>query len=199
MSWLFTLSDVMSLLLIVFLVWTTVQIVEKEGRTPKKGPEPIEELHSTLLEFTPAEVKDGKLVIVLQEDVSFELGKAHLTRQGKRMLERLAPILRRETGYEIEILGHTDDLPVRATGQWKSNFQLSLARAASVCNYLADLRISPLRLKVQGLGPLYPVIPNDTDVHRAVNRRVELVLKPLRKRPTSYSSLEASARSSRSL
>ena len=57
--------------------------------------------------------------------------------------------------------------------------ELSNRRAQSVVNYLATRDVERERLFTQGLGPHYPVADNATSDGRQLNRRVELVLKPL--------------------
>ncbi|HID96903.1 MAG TPA: OmpA family protein [Thermodesulfobacteriaceae bacterium] len=177
--WLITLGDIMSMLLIFCLVWFTM-LTGRNNIPVSQVPAgtAVKDLHNSVLEFTPAEVRDEAVVIVLRDSVAFTPGEAGLTASGKATLKRLAPILSRETGYDIEILGHTDNTPVTTGGRWDSNFELSVARAISVSNILVDHGIAPTRLRMQGLGELHPVFPNDTVEHRAANRRVELILRP---------------------
>jgi flagellar motor protein MotB len=182
--WLITFSDLMSLLLVFFLVWTATHISIKAGNEQKplpmqlEEPEPLEELQSTILPVAPVEVRGGTVVVILQEELNFEPGQARLKPDGDRILERVASVLRKKAAhYQIEILGHTDNMPIKS-GQWESNLQLSLARATSVWESLVEYGISPTRLKIQGLGSLCPALSNDTRAHRSENRRVELLLRP---------------------
>lgn len=184
-SWLIALSDLMSLLLIFFLVWTATHIINKTEDEQRllpvqfAEPEPLEELQNTIIPVAPVEVRGGTVVVILQEELNFEPGQARLKPEGGRALERVASILKQKASrYQIDILGHTDNVPI-SSGKWESNLQLSVARATSVWERLVEYGISPTRLKIQGLGSLCPALPNDTWGHRSANRRVELLLRPV--------------------
>jgi flagellar motor protein MotB len=184
-SWLIALSDLMSLLLIFFLVWTATHISNKMENEQKPlpvqfaEPEPLEDLQSMILPVAPVEVRGGTVVVILQEELNFEPGQARLKPDGGRVLERVASVLKKKAArYQIDILGHTDNIPINS-GQWESNLELSLARATSVWESLVEDGISPTRLKIQGLGSLCPALPNDTRGQRSGNRRVELLLRPV--------------------
>ena len=183
-SWVLSLSDLMTLMLIFFLIWTTLKMTSL--KTPPNiinpvetaGLKPIKGLESMLMEMAPVKKRKGKLIIVLQEDLTFPQGEAGLTGQGQSIVTRIASILKHETGYELDILGHTDSSPVSPGSRWRSNTELSLARAAAVFNALAEAGISPARMKAQGLGALFPIRHEAGDIIHASSRRVELVIKP---------------------
>jgi chemotaxis protein MotB len=79
---------------------------------------------------------------------------------------------------DIGIEGHTDNEPIRYSG-WKSNWELSTARALSVLHYLIDKKgISPLRVSAIGYGEYRPVASNVDKEGRRLNRRVEIVILP---------------------
>ena len=188
-SWVITLSDLMTLMLIFFLIWTTLKLTELKTQVPVTTQQetaelrPIRELESIFLEMAPVKRSRGRLVIVLQEDLNFPSGGAELTTRGRATIARIASILKHEAGYELDILGHTDTAPVAAGSRWKSNLELSLARAASVFAALAHDGINPARMKVQGLGALFPVAEDSGRMLPGSSRRVELVLKPARSLP----------------
>jgi chemotaxis protein MotB len=78
----------------------------------------------------------------------------------------------------VGIEGHTDNQPIKFSN-WKSNWELSTARALSVLHYLVDNRgIAPERLSVMGYSEYRPVASNDTWEGRKMNRRVEVVILP---------------------
>ncbi len=192
-SWVITLSDLMTLMLIFFLIWTTLKLAEPETRHPAMtrqealGPMPARELESMFMEIAPVRRNSERLVIVLLEDLNFPAGEAGLTPRGRATVARIASILKRETGYQLDILGHTDTTPVAPGGRWHSNLELSLARAASVFMALAHEGISPARMKAQGLGALYPVTGESGGMLPGSSRRVELVLRPAGAMPSGNS------------
>ena len=187
-SWVLSLSDLMTLMLIFFLIWTTLKMTSLKTppdiRNPVEttGLKPIKNIESILMEMAPVKKRRGNLIIVLQEELTFPEGQAELTGQGLSIIARIASILKHETGYELDILGHTDSTPVSLDSRWKNNTELSLARASAVFNALAQAGISPARMKAQGLGALFPIRHEAGDIIYAASRRVELVLKPAEKR-----------------
>jgi len=74
----------------------------------------------------------------------------------------------------IDVNGHTD-----STGAVQYNMELSMRRASSVADYLGSRGVDRSRFVTQGHGPSYPIAENGTAEGRQMNRRVELVLKPL--------------------
>ncbi len=126
-------------------------------------------------------LEDG-LHLVLAEDLVFDAGSAELHESGREVLERITRELE-ELPYQIAVLGHTDDRPIGATApsRFPSNWELAAARAASVVRLLESQGIPPERLLVVSFGPTRPVASNDTPENRALNRRVDLRLRPVRR------------------
>ena len=76
----------------------------------------------------------------------------------------------------INIVGHTDNLPMRSN-RFKSNWELSVARASSVARFLIDkLDMNPNQFVVSGYSSYRPIAPNTTSENRAKNRRVEIII-----------------------
>lgn len=125
-------------------------------------------------EVTIAMAERG-LVVSFSDSVFFDLGRADLRPESRRVLTRIAPIL---AGMPNRILveGHTDNLPIR-TAAFPSNWELSAARAVAVARFLTEEGgISPERVGATGYGEWRPKYPNDSERNRARNRRVDLVL-----------------------
>lgn len=109
----------------------------------------------------------------------FEPGEAQLREEGKPLLYYFASILR-DLPNEIVVEGHTDDVPVRST-RFPSNWELSAARAASAAEYLVENGITPHRIGIKPCAGTRPLQANDSSLHREENRRVEIVVKGLRR------------------
>ncbi|EWG98544.1 hypothetical protein Q427_29990 [Halomonas sp. BC04] len=77
---------------------------------------------------------------------------------------------------DVSVEGHTDSIPI-ATARFPSNWELSSARAIAVLRYLAELGIDIERLRAVGYAETRPLESNDSAEGRAMNRRVELLLK----------------------
>jgi chemotaxis protein MotB len=121
----------------------------------------------------------GELMISFRHEAAFHSGSRELIANFQTIIDRIAGLLATTRGTII-VAGHTDDLPIH-TEQFRSNWDLSTARAATVVHALiAEGGIAPRRLVAQGYGDSRPLVPNDTPQHRARNRRVEIrILNPL--------------------
>jgi chemotaxis protein MotB len=76
----------------------------------------------------------------------------------------------------MRIEGHTDNVPIR-TAKFRSNWELSTARASTVIAFLIEtLAYDPTQLSAAGYGEFHPRAPNDSAENRARNRRVDIVI-----------------------
>lgn len=119
-------------------------------------------------------VEERGLVISFADSMFFESGKANITQKMDKQLKDVYKILKGIKNY-IRIEGHTDNVPIN-TSQFKSNWQLSAARAANVVECLAKLGIPPDRLSAIGYGEYKPVATNENIDGRSKNRRVDIVI-----------------------
>jgi len=184
--------------LIVFLSLSLAgcTIIFQKGR--RSDVEKIEKLSQQLDELNQAkklleerlsqEIKDKQvrlqmmekgLVITFVADVLFDSGKAKLKSEAVSGLDKVASVLKENVpDLNVGIEGHTDNVPIRHSA-WKSNWELSTARALSVLHYLVDDKgVSPDRISAIGYGEYRPVASNDDREGRQMNRRVEVVILP---------------------
>jgi chemotaxis protein MotB len=113
------------------------------------------------------------VAIVLSEGVLFPQGEYALTAVGRGLLGALVPLLH-YSAADVNIAGHTDTEEVR---RGLDNYELSGRRATSVLEYFLQQNFPARRFSISGYGPDKPLYPNDTEKHRAQNRRVEILLK----------------------
>ncbi|WP_274522493.1 flagellar motor protein MotB [Halorhodospira halochloris] len=143
----------------------------------------LDEIRDALREALADDIEDG--VIQLGEDdegvllrfedhAAFELGRKELQDDFLPVLERIAGVLAETPGI-IRVAGHTDDLPIQ-TDRFRSNFELSSARAVSVVHVFQESGLPSRRMVAQGHADTRPLVPNTSDENRAKNRRVEVVL-----------------------
>jgi chemotaxis protein MotB len=123
--------------------------------------------------------RDGKkreLVITLLSDKQlFESGKADLKPFTKTILDQVYKQLKSRAN-EVRVEGNTDNVPI-SNYQFPSNWELSAARATGVARYFVeDDGLAARRISALGYGEYRPKFPNDTDSHRAQNRRVDVVI-----------------------
>jgi chemotaxis protein MotB len=120
-------------------------------------------------------VPDKAVRIILKSDLLFDKGKADIKEEAKGSLNEVADVIR-QTSYMVNIVGHTDDLPIN-TQEFPSNWELSTIRACKVARFLMkDMNIPEDRFYVTGHAYYQPVKPNADEQDRAVNRRVEIII-----------------------
>jgi len=118
---------------------------------------------------------NNDFLLSMNERVLFSPGGAEITIKGHKALKALGGILQRSDVF-VRVEGNTDNLPI-STGQYPSNWELSLARAVNVVKYLAsEGEISPERLSAAGYADTHPKATNDNVQNRQLNRRVDIVL-----------------------
>ncbi len=119
------------------------------------------------------------LVITFVEEVLFDSGKATLREDSLAKLDKVSGVIQTVVpDLSIGIEGHTDNQPIKHSA-WKSNWELSSARALSVLHCLAEKGgVQPERLAAIGYGEYRPVVSNDDKLGRQKNRRVEIVILP---------------------
>jgi chemotaxis protein MotB len=120
---------------------------------------------------------------VFQSELFFDSGTASLRPEGRAELDQLAGALLEldkqippEINWVLRVDGHTDIRPLGTTSPFKSNWELSAARAISVVQYLIGKGVSPQRLVAAGFGEFQPIDPGSTDDAYSHNRRIELKL-----------------------
>ncbi len=155
-----------------------------ERMVDKVTSEQIQISKDALEQVLARELQEGRLqlehdrkriIIRVEEKGSFPSGSAEMTPVFNDMLDRIALVLAQLPG-EIAIEGHTDNIPIN-TPRFRSNWDLSAARASSVANaLLAGEAVEPTRLRVQGYAETRPRADNDTPDNRAINRRVEIIV-----------------------
>lgn len=117
-----------------------------------------------------AEISENKIVIT--DVIYFEEGKAKILPESTAVLEAVAQVLRDHLEVtDLLIEGHTNDV-----GAEDYNYKLSDARAKAVMEWLVVAGIDRNRLAAKGYGETRPIVPNDTEEGRAVNRRVEFTI-----------------------
>jgi len=123
------------------------------------------------------------LVITVVGDILFDSGKTRIRTEAYGILDKIAGVLVGSASkFNIGIEGHTDNEPIKYSG-WKSNWELSSARALSVLHYLVDEKgVIPQRVSAIGYGEFQPVADNESKEGKQLNRRVEIVLLPLLKK-----------------
>ena len=146
---------------------------EKIGIALKKE---VETRFRDLQDLIQVEVGEKEVTIRLMGETTFDSGKADIKAQMVPLLLKIGSVLADGKG-EVIIAGHTDNVPVYG-GPYGSNLKLSIARAATVAEFLlAKSAIPASRVSTMGFGKYRPIESNDTDEGRKRNRRVEIILR----------------------
>ncbi|GAN33609.1 MAG: hypothetical protein DYG83_12995 [Candidatus Brocadia sp. AMX2] len=126
-------------------------------------------------------IKNGAVSVLLPGAILFDPGQTTLRPQSKATLKKIAGILTTEASAEmVRIEGHTDNDPIsKQKDKYKSNWELSTARATAVLHYMVEeCGVSPTRVYVAGFGQYQPIADNKSKSDKAKNRRVEFVIVP---------------------
>jgi len=122
-------------------------------------------------------LRDGRMVLQLQNDVLFDAGRTTIKSEGKKALENVAAVLVTLTDRKLQVAGHTDNDKI-GTARFPSNWELSAARAIGVVKFLVAKGVKAELLSAAGYSKFDPVAANDSDEGKAKNRRIEIVLQP---------------------
>lgn len=116
------------------------------------------------------------LILRMPSSVTFDVDRWNVKPQFYTVLDDVGRTLSSYDQTYIDVLGHTD-----TTGSHEHNQGLSERRAASVADYLASRGVQPARMATRGFGETAPLyVPDDSDVKKAANRRVEIKIVPFR-------------------
>lgn len=136
-------------------------------------------------DYAIVETDERGLAIRLKDSILFDSGKADVKDNFRDTLIKIGKIISRIDGY-VRVEGYTDNIPIN-NREFKSNWQLSAARAVNVVELLIDYSgISPEKISAVGYGEYRPIADNSTSEGRAKNRRVEIVVIN-----SKYNSLES--------
>jgi chemotaxis protein MotB len=155
--------------------------IEEERQRLVAAQKGLEEQLSQELADAQAKLQmtERGLVLTLLDQILFDAGKSDLRTDGLPVLDKVAAVLKEQLVDEpIAVEGHTDNQPIKFSG-WKSNWELSTARATSVIHYFTEQAgIAPERVRAVGYGEFQPVESNELADGRQANRRVEIVILP---------------------
>lgn len=119
-----------------------------------------------------------KTIINIDNSILFDSGQAILKNKVRKSLVKIAQAINKYPENNIQIEGHTDNVPIH-TERFPSNWELSSARALAVLRFFADKTdMDPRKLSAVGYGEYHPLAPNDTKKNKRMNRRVDIVILP---------------------
>ena len=167
------------------------EALEEERTARAIKEDEVERLSGTyrgLVDSLQAELKSGQIEIEelrgrLQvravDQILFDSGSAEIKPEGRKVLAKVASGIKSVSDREIRVEGHTDNVPIH-TARFASNWDLSVARAVTVAKFLAAGGVPEKQLAATGYGEHRPIASTADPEGRHRNRRIEIVLEPLR-------------------
>jgi chemotaxis protein MotB len=144
------------------------------------GSNSINNLNKIVDPNTSVSGRPVEVVFSVDSNVLFKSGSATLSGEAKSSLNKVVAVIKNQfAGYDVRIIGYTDDQKVsRSKDNWDDNWELSAGRARQVLLYLEGRGIEEKRLGLAGYGDVRPLVPNTSASNRQKNRRVEVVVIP---------------------
>lgn len=125
------------------------------------------------------EQRNGKVYVTMDEKLLFKSGRWDVDPKGVTAIKQISEVLASNKDVNIVIEGHTDDVPMKGTGDIKDNWDLSVKRATSIVKIMeGEGGIDPRRISASGRASNAPIDNAKTPEARAKNRRTEIILTP---------------------
>ena len=179
-AWMLTYSDLMTQVLIFFVMMFALASAMNEMQLVKlKKRLEVYVTEKQLENYIGLKIDEKGLVISLREKLMFDSGKAKIHEEAKYILKDLTKEII-DVPNNTRIEGHTDNVPIgpELKSKFPTNWELSTARATNVTRYVLEtLKFPPKRISSAGYGEYQPIVDNDTEEHRAMNRRVDIVVQ----------------------
>ena len=121
---------------------------------------------------------DGNVYVSLSEKLLFKSGSTAVDPKGQDAIKKVAQVLSKNPDIAIRVEGHTDNVPLKGSGDMKDNWDLSVLRATNVAKIIENNGVTPTRIIASGRGESMPVADNSTTEGKARNRRTEIILSP---------------------
>jgi chemotaxis protein MotB len=118
------------------------------------------------------------------DKIIFPSGSAQISKEGKKVLNKVIDILKDVKDKRIQVEGHTDNVPIVSSlkKRFPTNWELSTGRATEVVRYLQEAGgLDAKLLSATGYSEYQPVASNESETGKRKNRRIEIVLLPLLK------------------
>jgi chemotaxis protein MotB len=123
------------------------------------------------------EIRENRMIVRLGDKILFDPGKTELKPEGKEALTQVTTVLKDLSNRNFQVAGHTDNIPIKSA-RFRSNWDLSTARAVEVVSFMISAGMEPKRVSAAGYADQSPVASNDTPENKAKNRRIEITLVP---------------------
>jgi chemotaxis protein MotB len=124
------------------------------------------------------EKRNGKVYVSLSQNLLFASGSTSMDKKGSDAIQKLSQVLNQNPNIDINVEGHTDNVPFRGRSGMQDNWDLSVLRSTSLVRELVKNGVNPKQIIASGRGEHFPVAENDTKDGKAKNRRIDIILSP---------------------
>jgi type VI secretion system protein ImpK len=150
-------------------------------RKPRVSPPPLQDKADRFRALLAAEIAQNKVAVlegpILRISNAFPSGSDQILEDFRPILTKIALELGNDNS-RVLVIGHTDDRPIKSfSARFKSNWDLSVARAKSVASMLETSAVLGDRLRFEGHADREPIAPNDMEKNQARNRRIDIHLR----------------------
>jgi len=195
--WIFSYGDMVTLLLVFFiLLYSFCKTDTEKFKSVAESFKPVPpgtpfflDGKEAVLETVAQQIETSEIseevfvtidprgvVVSFKDTVLFETGKADLKKDALKILDKFLIYLF-GLPNQVVVEGHTDDQKI-SSARFPSNWELSSARASAVARYFEAEGLRGRRIQVIGYGQFRPRFRNDSSQKRALNRRIDVVIKP---------------------
>ena len=195
--WIYSYGDLVTLLLVFFiLLFSFCKLDEEKFKSVADSFKPVPagspfflKGRESVLEVVAQRISTSEIsqevfvtidrrgvVVSFKDTVLFDTGSAELTSRARRILDKFMPFLF-GLPNDVVVEGHTDNQRI-SSPQFPSNWELSSARASAVARFFQAEGFKGDRLRIIGFGQYRPRFRNDTPEKRALNRRIDVIIKP---------------------
>lgn len=155
--------------------------VEQEKQAATQTQQSLEQEMRAALESKDVTISQlqGKLTVNILDRIMFDSGETVLKPDGETVLQKVANFLAQHPQLKIHVIGHTDNVPIRAgaRSRFPSNWELSTTRATAAVRFLAEKAgVDPRRMGAVGYGEFRPIADNSAPEGRAKNRRIAITI-----------------------
>ena len=203
MAWMLTYGDMVTLLLVFFILLAAISVVDAskyeevkaglvDSVSKKNVKKPFHELKAELDKMIEeqnlqnevmADLSSRGITMEFASGTLFRSGEGELRPEAQPIIEKVTEAISKVSGstHKMSVEGHTDDVPMKSA-KYPSNWELSTSRATNVLRALLDEGIDPKRLKASGFADIMPKVPNRDEngiaivENQAKNRRVVITI-----------------------
>ncbi len=124
-------------------------------------------------------VEKTVVFISISDKLLFKSGSYNITEKASEVLGKVATVVNNQPEMDVMIEGHTDDTPFSKNSHIKDNWELSVLRSTAIVRELQNkYNVAPERLIAAGRSSYVPLVPNDSPVNKAINRRTKIIILP---------------------